>query len=268
MRKLLIGSGLLLILFSGVAMRRARQNAKLEGGTLRTFTVAGQTREALVFGKKSNAAAPLVLCFHGHGGRAQQAARRWDIHTLWPEAIVVYLQGLPGVAGITDQEGKLPGWQKNPGEQADRDVQFADAVIVAMRQQYKIDDRRLYAVGHSNGARFVNVLWKMRGEKFAAFASAAAQGGLMIRDAVPRSLFALAGERDPLVPYEGQLRSLEIARQVLKTDENKAITKGYLRIVPGLQGTELATYLHPGGHEFSPSAIPIIVEFFKRHVKP
>lgn len=250
MRKLLIGGGLLLVLLSGATMKHVRQNAKLEGSTLQTFTVAGQTREALIFGKKTNnAEAPLVLCFHGHGGRAQQVARRWDIHTLWPEAVVVYLQGLPGVAGITDKEGKLPGWQKNPGEQTDRDVQF-------------------YAVGHSNGARFVNVLWKMRGEQFAGVASAAAQGGLMIRDAVPRSLFALAGEKEPLVPYESQVRGIEIARQVLKTDERKAVTKGHLRIAPGIRGTELATYLHPGGHEFPPSAIPILIEFFKRHVRP
>lgn len=173
-------------------MKRVWQNAKLEGGALQSFTVAGQTREALVFGKNANAAAPLVLCFHGHGGRAQNAARRWAIHTLWPEAVLVYLQGLPGVVGITDKEGKLPGWQKNPGEQSDRDVQFVDAVVAQMGKQYKIDDRRLYAIGHSNGARFVNVLWKVHGEKFAALCSAAAQGGLLIRDAVPRTLFALA----------------------------------------------------------------------------
>ena len=268
MRKLLAGGSLWLILLSSVATMRARQNASLSEGVQQTFTIAGQTREALVFAKNTKAAAPLVLCFHGHGGRAQNAARRWSLHTLWPEAVVVYLQGLPGVAGITDKEGKLPGWQKNPGELADRDVQFADAAIAQMRQQYKIDDRRIYAVGHSNGARFVNVLWKMRGEKFAAFASAAAQGGLMIRDAVPRSLFALAGEQDPLVPYAGQVRGIEIARQVLKTEEAKATTKGYLRRTPGVNGTELVTYLHPGGHEFSPAAMPLIIEFFKRHAKP
>ncbi|NOT59132.1 MAG: hypothetical protein HOP19_02785 [Acidobacteria bacterium] len=268
MRKFLVVGSLLLLLLSGVAMKRIRQNVRLSGGLSQTFTVAGQTREALIFGKKSNVAAPLVLCFHGHGGRAQHAARRWDIHSLWPEAVVVYLQGLPGVVGITDKEGRLPGWQKNLGEQDDRDVLFADAVIAQMRKDYQIDDRRIYAVGHSNGARFVNVLWKMRGEQFAAFCSAAAQGGLMIRGAVPRSLFALAGERDPLVPYGGQVLSLEVARQILKTDESKAITKGYLRTVPGTQGTELATYLHPGGHEFSPEAMPLVIEFFKRHKKP
>jgi polyhydroxybutyrate depolymerase len=268
MRKLLIGSILMLIVLSSLAMKRHRQTTQLSGGISQTFTIAGQPREALVFGKKSANAAPLVLCFHGHGGRAQNAARRWDIHSLWPEAVVVYLQGLPGVTGITDKEGRLPGWQKNPGELADRDVQFTDAVIAQMRKDFKIDDHHIYAVGHSNGARFVNVLWKMRGEQFAAFCSAAAQGGLMIRNAVPRSLFALAGEKDPLVPYEGQVRSLEIARQILKTDESKAVTKGYLRTVPGVQGTELATYLHPGGHEFSPNAVPLVVEFFKRHKKP
>ena len=106
-----------------------------------------------------------------------------------------------------------------------------------MRKDYKIDDRRIYAVGHSNGARFVNVLWRLRGKQFAAFCSAAAQGGLMIRDAVPRSLFALAGEQDPLVPYAGQTLALEVARQVLKTDETKAVTKGYLRTVPGTQAS-------------------------------
>jgi polyhydroxybutyrate depolymerase len=268
MRKLMIGGTLLLLLVSGAAVRRARQNAALSDGKLQSFTVAGQTREALIFGGKTNAAAPLVLCFHGHGGTMQFAARRWRIHTLWPEAVVVYLQGLPGVVGITDKAGRLPGWQKNPGELNDRDVLFTDAVIAHIRKDYRIDDRRLYAVGHSNGARFVNVLWKLRGEKFAAFASAAAQGGLMIRDAVPRSLFALAGEQDPLVPFRGQVLALEVARQVLKTDESKAVTNGYLRTVPGTQGTELATYLHPGGHEFSQAALPLIIEFFKRHARP
>jgi hypothetical protein len=62
--------------------------------------------------------------------------------------------------------------------------------------------------------------------------------------------------------------ALEVARQVLKTDESKAVTNGYLRTVPGTQGTELATYLHPGGHEFSQAALPLIIEFFKRHARP
>jgi hypothetical protein len=52
---------------------------------------------------------------------------------------------------------------------------------------------------------------------------------------------------------------------VLKTDSSKAVTKGYMKIEPGINGTELATYLHPDGHEFPQDALPLVVEFFKRH---
>jgi fermentation-respiration switch protein FrsA (DUF1100 family) len=111
----------------------------------------------------------------------------------------------------------------------------------------------------------VNVLWKMRGEKFAAFCSASAQGGLLLRDVVPRSIFMIAGEKDPLVPYRGQVMSVDLVRSRLHTDASKAVTKGYARYEQGINGTELATYLHPEGHEFPPAALPLVVEFFRRH---
>jgi len=109
------------------------------------------------------------------------------------------------------------------------------------------------------------MLWKTRGEKFAAFCSASAQGGLMIRDAKPRSIFAIAGENDRIVRYDGQVRRIEVYRSVLKTDSSKVETRGYAKIEPGINGTELVTYLHPGGHEFPQDAFPLVVEFFKRH---
>lgn len=267
---------LLIIIFTTVVWRAAAHDSRVRNAAaeavLLTLTVDGQTRTAMLYQNTkpaTRAGAPLVLCFHGHGGRIAGTARRWRIQELWPEAVVVYLQGLPGVLGIVDPEGQQPGWQKNPGAQDDRDVKFVDALIAQVSKQYPIDAQRIYAVGHSNGARFVNVLWKLRGEKFAAFCSAAAQGGLMVRGAVPRSLFALAGEKDPLVPYAGQVRSIEFVRnQILKTDASKAATKGYARSEPGINGTELMTYLHPDGHEFSPAAVPLVIEFFKRHAQP
>jgi polyhydroxybutyrate depolymerase len=261
-----------LMLFNPTSRQRLRARIRQApaGAIQQTFNVDGVERTALVFPNSKPApapGAPLLLCFHGHGGRVEGTARRWDYQSLWPEAVVVYLQGLPGVVGIVDPEGKQPGWQKNPGEQNDRDVKFVDVALEELQRKYRIDPKRVYAAGHSNGARFAMVLWNMRGEKFAAFCSAAAQGGLMIRDAVPRSLFALAGEKDPLVPYDGQVRAIEVARAVLKADPSKAVTKGYAKLEPGVNGTELATYLHPGGHEFSKEAMPLVVEFFKRQVR-
>ena len=44
-------------------------------------------------------------------------------------------------------------------------------------------------------------------------------------------------------------------------------TAGLLRTEPGVGGTELATYIHPGGHEFLVEEIPAIISFFKRHTR-
>ncbi len=253
-----------------VSSAASRQFRALQSRTAnQTFNVDGVERTALVYPNtksESRAGAPLVLGFHGHGGKAEFVARRWSIHTLWPEAVVIYLQGLPTVTSI-DPEGARPGWQIAPGGANDCDVRFVDAVIEWAQKQYRIDPSRIYAVGHSNGARFANVLWKTRGEKYAAFCFASAQGGLMIRDASPRSVFAIAGESDPIVRYDGQVKSIEVYRRVLKTDSSKAMTKGYAKTEPGINGTELTTYLHPGGHEFPQDTLPMVVEFFKKHSK-
>ena len=254
-----------MLAISGAAPRQFR--APQSEAINQTFNIDGVERAAIIYPNTkpaSKTGAPLALGFHGHGGKAEFVARRWSLHTLWPEAVVIYLQGLPTATTI-DPDGASPGWQIAPGGQNDRDVRFVDAVIEWAQKQYKIDPDRIYAIGHSNGARFANVLWKTRGEKFAAFCFASAQGGLMIRDATPRSIFAIAGENDRIVRYDGQVRSIEVYRSVLKTGSAKAVTKGYAKIEPGINGTELLTYLHPGGHEFPQDALPLVVEFFKRH---
>ena len=236
-----------------------------------TFTIDGQERRALIYPNSALAprsGAPLVFVFHGHGGTAQFAARRFHIEELWPEAVVAYMQGLPGVPGITDPEGTRTGWQKKPGELNDRDVKFVDATLEHIEKQFKTDPNRIYALGHSNGARFVNVLWNMRGQRFAAFCSASGQGGLLLSKVVPRSIFIIAGKKDPLVPYDTQLMSVDIVRKVLDVDSSKTTSEGYAQFQPGVNGTELVTYLHPGGHEFPEAAVPMVIEFFKRHARP
>lgn len=233
-----------------------------------SFMVEGQQRTALIYpgsGQTASNGAPLVFVFHGHGGNAQAAARKFRIHTLWPEAVVVYMQGLPGIPGITDPEGKKTGWQKDPGQANDRDIKFVDVALEQILQEYRVDPTRVYALGHSNGGRFTNLIWDMRGEKFAAFCSAAGQGGQLIRDNIAKSIFIIAGENDQLVSYEGQLMSVEAVRSLLQSDPTKAVKQGFASIEPGINGTELATYLHPGGHEFPKKALPLAVMFFQRH---
>ncbi|HLF83932.1 MAG TPA: esterase [Blastocatellia bacterium] len=238
--------------------------------TRETFTVDGVERQAVVYPNARpapGAGAPVVFMFHGHGGTAQNVARRLRIHELWPEAVVVYMQGIPGVVGIRDPEAARNGWQKSPGDVGDRDIKFFDAALDRIQRKYKTDPNRVYVIGHSNGGRFVNVLWNSRGDKLAGLCSAAGPGGRLLEKAAPKPAFIIAGEKDPLVPYQSQQLSIELARKLLKTDQSKAKVNGFERTEPGVNGTELVTYIHSGGHEFPLEALPGVINFFQRHVR-
>ena len=144
--------------------------------TRQVFTVDGVAREALIYvpEEAKTEASPLIFGWHGHGGSMTNAMRMYGYHLLWPQAIVVYAQGLNTPGKLTDPQGLKPGWQHGPGAQADRDLKFCDAMLAQLRQQLKVDDKRIYSTGHSNGGGFTYLLWAARGEKFAAFAPSAA----------------------------------------------------------------------------------------------
>src|SRR5262245_8632436 len=125
------------------------------------WTVGGVVREGLVCApsKEATGPRPLVFGFHGHGGSMQNGARSFKIHEIWPEAVVVYLQGLPTPGRLSDPEGKKAGWQHGAGEQEDRDLKLFDAVLASMKEKFPIDEKRVYATGHSNGGGFTYLLW-------------------------------------------------------------------------------------------------------------
>ena len=64
--------------------------------TAETFTVNGVHRQAIVFApSKKTDKPPLVFGWHGHRGSMQHGANMFRFQALWPEAVVVYPQGLP-----------------------------------------------------------------------------------------------------------------------------------------------------------------------------
>src|SRR5213080_2182728 len=105
------------------------------------WTVDGVEREALVFlpSTSSKAKPPVIFAFHGHGGNIHFAAREMAFQNFWLEAIVVYPQGLPTAGIIMDREGKKPGWQREPGQEQDRDLKFVDAIMATLREKYSAD---------------------------------------------------------------------------------------------------------------------------------
>jgi len=233
------------------------------------LTVDGIRREALVYqpAKKGDGPPPVVFGFHGHGGTARGAAKSFQLHQHWPEAIVVYMQGIPTPGRLTDPEGKRPGWQHDPGDHGDRDVKFFDAVLAALKKKQRLDEDRIYATGHSNGAAFTYVLWAARGDVFAAFAPSAG-GSRSIRTLKSKPAMHIAGEKDPLVKFAGQQLVMKAVRAINGcADEGVPWAKG-CTLYPSKKNAPFVSFIHPGDHKYPAEAPALIVRFFKEHSRP
>jgi polyhydroxybutyrate depolymerase len=179
------------------------------------WTIDGVQRSALVFPPVSTTGAathPLVFAFHGHGGNAQGTALQMHIQTVWPQAIVVYPQGLnsptPG-----DPSATKPGWQFKAGDSNDRDLKLFDAMIATLKQRYHVDARRIYTTGFSNGGIFSYLLWAERAKTIAAVGEVAGALDSSETLTTPRALLAIAGKQDTTNPFANQVASIERARQ-------------------------------------------------------
>jgi len=234
----------------------------------KNYNVDGISRKAIIYNSdKKSGKLPVVFVFHGHGGNADFASKRINIQDYYKDAVVIFMEGLPGrkVPGI-DPNGTMNGWQIFTDDLERRDVKFFDKVFTEIHADFKIDDSKIYLVGHSNGARFVNVLWKERGDKITAICSASAQGGNLISGAIPISVWMYMGKNDRIVSFDSQKNSVPIVKANLgittdgKIDHDKTIFEGKNQ-------TELVLQQSNAGHEFPKQSLPEIVAFFKRHSK-
>jgi polyhydroxybutyrate depolymerase len=231
----------------------------------REWKVDGTVREALVYAPPAakQDATPVLFAFHGHGGSMQRAARMFGFETLWPDAIVVYMQGLNTPGRLTDPEGKKPGWQKWIGDQNDRDLKFFDAVLASLKQDYRVNQKRIYSTGHSNGGGFTYVLWAARPDTFAAFAPSSCATGQKVQLTKSKPVLHLAGENDPLVKFEWQKQTMDELRKLNQCGEGKAWGKN-CTLYESKLGAPVVTFIHPGTHAFPPEAPALVVKFFKQ----
>jgi polyhydroxybutyrate depolymerase len=237
--------------------------------THKEWKVDGVTREALIYTPAATTkASPVIFAFHGHGGTMKNSANKCHFQKLWPEAIVVYMQGLPTPGALTDPQGKLPGWQKTVDDQGNRDLKFFDAVLATLKHDYKVDEKRIYATGHSNGGGFTYLLWAARGDIFAAVAPCAAAAKPEFKQQMkPKPVLHMAGENDPLVRYAWQQRTIDELRKLNGCGEGQPWGE-HGTLYPSKSGTPVVTYIHSGGHQLPDEVLPVIVKFFKEQAKP
>ena len=255
---------LLFIIASLVSALHAAAPRSLE------LTIDGLKRTALIVPPSVETAtgAPVVFAFHGHGGSSANAARSFHLHTLWPEAIVIYPEGVPTPGRLTDPAGKLRGWQHTVGDHGDRDLKFFDALLASVRHDFRTDESRTYSTGHSNGSGFTYLLWHARPGAFAAIApSAGAFSPTQIGQPLP--IFHIAGEHDTTVPFAMQQRVMAAVRKINGCAEKPqpwgAPPSTGCLLYPSAKGAPFVSFIHPGDHKYPAEAPALIVRFFQEH---
>jgi len=239
------------------------------------WTIEGVTREALVHPPTgATAASAVIFAFHGHGGTDLGWAER-AFEVQWPEAIVVYPQGLPTKSG-SDKAGTESGWQHSVGEVntatgiTDQDIKFYDAMISTLKNTYNVNSRLIFAHGWSNGGDFIyNVLWVARSKQFAAIAPAAA----ILKTSSgkrPMPIIHIAGTSDPQVSFNSQVNTVQ-ADRTLDQCSSKGTT--WATGPNKMLGTQYNSSTYPpgvvllqydGGHAYPFTIPPYIVKFFKQ----
>jgi len=149
-------------------------------------------------------AVPLVLVFHGGGGTAagMMALTRFNALADRERFLVAYPQGI----GKGWNDGRITQVSLAHRDNVN-DLTFIDALLAHLSRQFRIDPRRVFATGISNGGIFSHYLAASRAEKIAAIAPVA--GGIaqpfdqVFRPAAPVSVLIIQGTADPLVPYAG-----------------------------------------------------------------
>ena len=249
----------------------ATTDAGPRAGIAMHWTIDGVQRDAIVFAPVTTSGAirpAVVFAFHGHGGNAQRAAQQMHLQSVWPQAVVVYPQGLDSPTPL-DPSGLQPGWQFKSGDSNGRDLKLFDAMVATLKQRYRIDPRRIHTTGFSNGAIFSYLLWAERAKTIAAVGSVSGLLDASETLTVPRALIAVSGKQDEVSPFSVQMRSVERARQVdHATGSGVPAGKAARSSSPGGNTTPVKTLVHAGGHVYPPWAPLSIVRFFKAHPQP
>jgi len=276
-------AGTILILLQLRAARRLPA-----GDSRQTIKVGNTTREYILqvpAGLESSNKIPLILVFHGGGGRASSMPRFSGFDILAQDPHNLFIAAYP--------EALNKSWNDSRRLSPADDVEFIRGLIEKLQNDLPVDPHRVYATGISNGGFFSSRLACDLSDKIAAIASVAATMPTTLsgncHPARPISVLYLNGTKDPLVPvnggpvganlglHRGECISLadavnfwtkwdqtatmaQISRIPDKTEDGTHVTKEVY--AAGRDGTEVVVYrieggghTWPGGSQYLPKMI-------------
>lgn len=259
---------ILVVALAAVLVIFGQRNTKIRSSTesvSKTITVDKLQRSYNVYAPKSIPAdkkVPLLFVFHGGGGTAERMEKSLRFNELADRDnfIVVYPQGI----GNNWNDGRETDVLKAQKEKVD-DLAFIRKLLDAIAKDYKIDEKRIYATGASNGGIFSHYIGVNLSDKFAAIAPVI--GGIAepvsrnFKPESPVSVFIIQGTDDKLVPYNGG----NVARnrgKVIGTDEaiglwtkanmtDKEPVEGFLPDSDKRDGCTVETFLWKNGKDNS-----------------
>ena len=224
---------------------------------VRTWTIDGTVRRALVYApaKASRGKVPIVFGFHGGGDNAEHFSIT-GFQDAWPEAVVIYMQALERNPGRGDT-----GYQNADASAPNRDLKFFDTALADLRQSFRVDDSRIFAVGFSNGARFVYLLWATRSKTFAAFAAVSGTLATTVVLKDPKPLIYFGGRLEPSLRQ--QMESVEIAKKLNYATGSGEKCGTDCTLYRSPRSAPVITVVHDGGHLYPSFATDAIVSFFR-----
>lgn len=167
------------------------------------FTVDGNEREYILHLPKNygSESLPLVMVFHGGGGTAEQIKDHTKFNKLADKEnfIVVY----PNSVDKNWNDGRIG--DKLPMDRDD--VKFINMLLDTLIANYKVNSKRVFSTGISNGGFFSFYLALKLSPRILGIAPVAANIPDNLKDSwkteFPVSLLLINGTKDPLVKFDG-----------------------------------------------------------------
>lgn len=216
---------LVLTVLAGVLIRGPveAQQSKVEGKRLGpgdhslTLKVGDLERRYVIHvpkGYDGEKPVPVVIMFHGGGGVAKAAMKEtgWADKADQAGFLAVFPEGSPpdpskpGNFRTNPQTWNDGSGRFHAGKRNVDDAAFTKAVIDDLSARFRVDPRRIYLTGFSNGSSLTYRLGVELSDRIAAIAPVASSG-LRLKEPLepkrPMSMITIQGTADPRNPIEG-----------------------------------------------------------------